>query len=123
MENVNRKPEKAKAIYESGLNQFGDNTLFLLKYAEFIQNQNDPEKSIQLLQEHIVSVKEEERHLIWEKLIQIRARFFVCKPVKEIMELENEYSAQVPSERNEGLLSRVDRYTLWGVGLSYDHNM
>ena len=110
-------------ILESGLSKFRDNASYLLSYSEFLLNQQDPEKSIQILQEHLSSVKEEEKHLIWEKLIQIKARFFVCKPVKEIMDLEDEYSAQVPSERNEGLLSRIDRYTLWGVGLSFDNDV
>lgn len=117
--NVNLQPEKARSIFESGMSKFGDNAHFLLSYAEFLINQHDAEAAIQLLQDHLSSVKEEDKHLIWEEIIRIKARFFVCKPVKEIMEVENEYAAQTPSERNEGLLSRIDRYTLWGVNSRY----
>ena len=58
--NVNLQPEKARAIFESGMSKFGDSAHFLLSYAEFLINQHDAEAALQLLQDHLSSVKEED---------------------------------------------------------------
>lgn len=115
--NVHREPDRAKALFVEWLPRFGDNAQFVLRYTDFLITQNDPECAMSILRSSLDRVKEEDKNQIWEQMLHVKARFDVCRPIKEMLDLESEYSEKVPSERNASLLSSIDRYTLWGVGM------
>ena len=115
--NVHREPDRAKTLFAEWLPRFGDSAKFILRYTDFLITQGDSENAMSILRASLDRVKEEEKGSIWEQMLHVKARFDVCRPIKEMLDLESEYSEKVPSERNASFLSSIDRYTLWGVGV------
>ena len=110
-------PNLALAIYEEGLKRFPSHPLFLINYAKLLARQQLPEKALSVLRENIPSITaEEDRVRVWEAVLTIHSQYLLTQPIQEILQLEKEFSESCPSERTQGLLSRLNRYTLWSVG-------
>ena len=59
---------------------------------------------------------EEEKQALWEKAVEVRARFCMTKPIGEVLGVEAELRKQLPREENACVLSDLTRYAMWGVG-------
>ena len=87
--NVHREPDRAKALYAEWLPRFGDSAQFILRYTDFLVTQGDAENAMSILRASLDRVKEEEKSTIWEQMLHVKARFDVCRPIKEMLDLEN----------------------------------
>lgn len=91
---------------------------FLINYAEFLSRQQQADRAITILRSSIPQLaNEEERTKVWECILTIHSQYFVTRPIQEILQLEKEFAQSCPSEKTRGLLNRLSRYALWGVGI------
>ena len=110
-------PALALSIYEEGLQHFRTHPLFLINYAKLLARQQLPEKAFSILRASVPAITaENDRMRVWEAALTIHSQYLLTRPIQEILQLEKEFAESCPSERTKGLLSRLNRYTLWGVG-------
>ena len=110
-------PALALSIYEEGLQYFHTHPLFLINYAKLLARQQLPEKAFSILRASIPSITAEaDRMRVWEAALTLHSQYLLTQPIQVILQLEKEFAESCPSERTQGLLSRLNRYTLWGVG-------
>ena len=113
---VNRLPNVAINVYRAGLARFASNLRFVTSFAECLLEARQVEATLRLLQESVVKMtKEEEKQALWEKLVEVRARFCMTAPIGEVLGVEAELRKQLPREENACVLSDLTRYTMWGV--------
>ena len=110
-------PALALEIYKEGLQQFYTHPLFLISYAKLLARQQLPEEALSILHTNVPSITAEaDRLRVWEAILTIHSQYLLTQPIQTILQLEKEFAESCPSERTQGLLSRLHRYTLWSVG-------
>lgn len=114
---MNRLPTVAINVYRSGLARFASSLRFVTSFAECLVQARQVEAALALLTESVAKMaKEEEKQVLWEKAVEVRARFCMTKPIGEVLGVEAELRKQLPREENACVLSDLTRYAMWGVG-------
>lgn len=113
---VNRLPTVAINVYRSGLAHFASNLRFVMSFVECLLQARQIDAALTLLKESIAKMeKEDEKQTLWEKLVEVRARFCMTAPIGEVLGVEAEQREQLPREENAFVLSDLTRYVMWGV--------
>ena len=96
---------------------FASSLRFVTSFAECLVQARQVEAALALLTESVAKMaKEEEKQALWEKAVEVRARFCMTKPIGEVLGVEAELRKQLPREENACVLSDLTRYAMWGVG-------
>ena len=69
---INHQEDTAKAILQSGLQYFSTDVSYILDYADFLLEQNDPDNACLLLENGISTIGKDMCSGLWEKLLQIK---------------------------------------------------
>lgn len=106
-------------VYQLGMKEFADNPRFVLSFAQCLVEARNVDAAMRLLRQSIARVeKAEDKQRVWERLVEVSARFQVTRPVGEMLALEEEWRKELPNDENACVLSDLTRYTLWGVGVA-----
>ena len=101
------------------MKEFADSPRFVLSFAQCLVEARNVDAALRLLRQSVARMeKTEDKQRVWERLVEVTARFQMTKPIGEVLALEEEWGKQLPSDENACVLSDLTRYALWGVGVA-----
>ena len=113
--NANHLPAVGLNILKAGMNHFSDNEKYILGFTDYLVRIGDPRNALGLLQKSLEGNNKEMKPALWEKIIQLHARFGVNEKITTVLGLEEQFRSQFSLDTNPEILQDVSRYVLWGV--------
>lgn len=97
------------------MKEFADNASFILTFVDYLLGMQQIDLAVQLLEQSIDKVKEEDKRMIWERLILVNARYRVTSPIDSMLTLQKTYNQMDPTNQNTPGVVDISRYMQWGV--------
>lgn len=119
---VNLDETAALNVYRYGMNFFSNQFYYVSSFCDFLLQLKQIDTAIKLLQESVEKMEGDDKSRIWEKIIQINARYKLTNPIASTLALEERYRKANPSDRNCPVVEDVSRYIMWGVCMFIDVN-